>query len=173
MSESQIHTVRKIRPGLGDSLHQQPEDNKSRLMFLNNNNEQFLHWWLSGRDGPVVCSHTYAATLIILGPKGSTCLRRASIVFPVPTMAYREKTTTHTGVNTETITRFASSRSVRGKRRSQTVPYCVTGGLLKIARLYQTTSLTWNIMKHKTNSLKLSMNQKQIPLDSSHISIIH
>lgn len=39
--------------------------------------------------GGQVCTFTtYAATLIILGLKASTCFRRVFIVFPVPTTAY-------------------------------------------------------------------------------------
>lgn len=39
----------------------------------------------------VSAATTYPATLIILGPKASTCFRRVFIVFPVPTMACEGK----------------------------------------------------------------------------------
>lgn len=66
-------------------------------------------------------SNTYAATLIILGPKASTCLSRAFIVFPVPTMAYRaeEKKLALTWKPKPDL-QYARLKS-DGKRRSQTV----------------------------------------------------
>lgn len=122
MSESQIHTVRKICPGIRDSLHQQPEDNNIRLISTH---QTIRHSFIDGgewKGWASIRSHTYAATLIILGPKASTCLSRAFIVFPVPTMAYRAAET-ETAVNMETRSRFTVYQAEvwGGKRRSQTV----------------------------------------------------
>lgn len=69
-----------------------------------------------GREGPSGARrHTYAATLIIWGLKASTCFRRAFMVFPVPTMAWR----TDSSVGMQRKPDFQYVTLARGEGRSQ------------------------------------------------------